>query len=176
MKKCYLFREEHIPAQARFPVIDAHNHLWGKWETVDDVVRVMDEVGVLAYCDLTSNISIAWGEGGYKIAPGDIAGFLEHCVERYPGRFYGFTCANFTQPLDQPLFTDARAFVQEAVTLMRDHVRRGARGLKLHGDQLLDFPQITRSWTEYTEDPAVLERQREQIGNRLEVLTRILER
>jgi len=39
-------------------VIDAHNHLWGKWNTLENVIKVMDAVGIVIYCDLTSNISL----------------------------------------------------------------------------------------------------------------------
>jgi predicted TIM-barrel fold metal-dependent hydrolase len=130
-QKCYLFREEHIPERAMFPVIDAHNHLWAAWETLDHTVSVMDEVGVVSYCDLTSNISVAWGEGGYVLGSGDIEDFLEDCVRRYPGRFYGFTAATFAQPVDEPLFTDAREFVERTIETLHDHVQRGARGLKI---------------------------------------------
>jgi predicted TIM-barrel fold metal-dependent hydrolase len=130
-RDCYLFREEHVPTKAAFPVVDAHNHLWAAWEKVDDVVRVMDEVGVVAYCDLTSNITVNWGEGGYVPGAGDIAQFRENCANRFPGRFYGFTAATFARPYDEPLFADATAFVEETIRILRDHVHRGARGLKI---------------------------------------------
>lgn len=40
------------------------------------------------------------------------------------------------------------------------------------GEPLLQFPQLTRSWTQYSDDPAALETLRLQIGNRLEALRR----
>ena len=127
----YLFREERIPTKAAFPVVDAHNHLWAAWDKVDELVRIMNGVGVVSYCDLTANISVTWGEGGYVLGEGDIAQFLRNCAMRYPGWFYGFTTATFARPLGQPLFADATAFVEETVHTLRDHVRRGARGLKI---------------------------------------------
>lgn len=39
-------------------------------------------------------------------------------------------------------------------------------------EPLLDFPQLTSSWTQYTQDPAALERLRLQVGERLEKLSR----
>ena len=128
---CFLVKEDHIPRRARFPAIDAHNHLWAAWDTVDNVVKVMDEVGVAAYCDLTANIEIQWVKGGYEFRAGDIQAFFDNTVRRHPGRFYGFTTATFARPVDEPLFHDARAFVEETVEILRDHVRRGARGLKI---------------------------------------------
>ncbi len=130
MTRSYLVGREQIPPKAAFPVIDAHNHLWAKWETLEKVVKVMDAVGVAIYCDLTSNVSIAWGGGGYTIAPGDIGKFFSECADRYPHRFYGFTTTTLTPPRDQPLFTDAKEFVERTITMLRDHVARGARGLK----------------------------------------------
>ena len=130
MKRCLLVRTEHVPQRAAFPVIDAHNHLWAKWDTLPEVVATMDDVGVLAYCDLTSNVSLAWGGGGYVITPGDIGHFFKECVAAHPGRFYGFTTATLTPPPGPPLFTDAGEFVPRTLNLLRDHVARGARGLK----------------------------------------------
>ena len=128
---CYLVRDEHVPLMARFPVIDAHNHLWANWATVDNVVGVMDAVNVAAYCDLTANISISWGEGGYILGSGRIEDFFRNCAERHPGRFYGFTTATFAHPVDEPLFTDAARFVAETVELLNRDVANGARGLKV---------------------------------------------
>jgi predicted TIM-barrel fold metal-dependent hydrolase len=128
----YLVREAHIPVRAMFPVIDAHNHLWAAWENVANVVKVLDEVGVAAYCDLTANVSVAWIQGGVSIKPADIQTFFDQCAARYPGRFYGFTTATFGRDAqDQPLFADAREFVERTIAMLRDHVARGACGLKI---------------------------------------------
>ncbi len=118
------------PQKAAFPAIDAHNHLWGNWNA-DEIVRVLDDVGVASYCDLTANARIAWADGGYSIQPSDIDGFFTNCAERYPGRFYAFTLATFTTPTDQPLFEDPGRFVAETVELLGRHVALGARGLKI---------------------------------------------
>jgi predicted TIM-barrel fold metal-dependent hydrolase len=130
-RTCYLVRDETPIRQARFPVIDAHNHLWGNWAALENVVKVMDEAGVVIYCDLTSNVSLAWGGGGYMITPGDIGHFFRECADRYPHRFYGFTTATLTPPTGPPLFNDAKEFVEGAIRTLRDHVARGARGLKV---------------------------------------------
>lgn len=130
-RKCCLVRAEHIPARACFPVIDAHNHLWGKWDALQDVVQVMDAVGVAIYCDLTSNVSLSWDRGGYVVAPGDLEHFLRECTAGYPHRFYGFTTTTLTPPPGPPLFTDAKEFAERTVGMLRDHVARGARGLKV---------------------------------------------
>jgi predicted TIM-barrel fold metal-dependent hydrolase len=131
MPDSYLFVDDHTPAHPAYPVIDAHNHLWANWDAIDRVVQVMDEAGVVAYCDLTANISIAWGGGGYLLGQGSFADFLRNTVQRHPGRFYGFTTSLFAQDASRPLFTDHRAFVDEAIALLEEHVRLGARGLKI---------------------------------------------
>jgi len=130
-QKCYLIRKEHIPARAKYPVIDAHNHLWGAWKKVADVVSVINKSGVLLYCDLTANVAVTMGQGGYILGNGDIERFFINAAGRYPGRFYCFTTANFARPTSHPLFTDASRFVDETIGLLREHVERGALGLKI---------------------------------------------
>ncbi len=118
------------PLKAAFPVIDAHNHLWGNWN-VERIVNIMDEAGVVAYCDLTANVHVSWVDGGYSIGPGRIEDFFENCSAKYPGRFYCFTTATFAKPVDKPLFKDAAEFVNETIKMLREHVNLGARGLKI---------------------------------------------
>ena len=134
----YLVRPEHLPARAALPVVDAHNHLWGSFNT-DQIVRVMDAVGVASYCDLTANAKIAWSGGGYALQGGDIREFFTHCAAAHPGRFYAFTLATFARPTGEPLFTDAAAFVTETVDMLREHVSLGARGLKVLKELGLHF-------------------------------------
>lgn len=160
MRPSFLIHDEHIPLKPAFPTIDGHNHLWSNWESVDQVVEVLDDVGIAAYCDLTANIQIAWGNGGYILNAGRFDSFLENCAARHPGRFYAFTTAAFARDPALPLFTDARAFVEEAIELLRLHVAAGARGLKIlkelgmryrDGDgQLIrvDDPRLAPIWDE----------------------------
>lgn len=130
-QRCYLVRDEHIPPTPAFPAIDAHNHLWAEWKSVGQVAQVMEQTGVVSYCDLTANISIAWGDGGYVLGQGEFDAFLVHASAPHPGRFYGFTTSTFSRPVDQPLFTDVGAFVDETIETLRQDVRKGARGLKV---------------------------------------------
>jgi predicted TIM-barrel fold metal-dependent hydrolase len=129
--KTYLKTPENIPAKAMFPAIDAHNHLWGDLSRLENIVGVMEQAGVVSYCDLTCNISLKMGNGGYVFEPGDISRFFNDCADKYPGRFYGFTTANFAQAIDKPLFRDARGFVEKAIELLHSHVAQGAKGLKI---------------------------------------------
>ncbi|MEN8230216.1 MAG: amidohydrolase family protein [Bacteroidota bacterium] len=129
-KKNYLIKEDSVINKAAFPVIDAHNHLWGNWQ-VEKVLETMNEVGVVSYCDLTGNVRIEFSEGGYVIGPGNLTDFLEKCSDKYPGRFYCFTMANFAQPANKPLFKDHKLYVDEFVETMQSHVQQGAKGLKV---------------------------------------------
>ncbi len=129
-KKNYLVTHRTPVAKPAFPAIDAHNHLWGNWQ-VDKVVKTMDEVGVLSYCDVTGNVMIEFAGGGYRIKPGDINGFIDNCSSKYPGRFYCFTMSAFAHPADTPLFSDHKRFVDECISTLNEHVEKGARGLKV---------------------------------------------
>jgi predicted TIM-barrel fold metal-dependent hydrolase len=131
MPRCLLVRQEHIPDRARYPVIDAHNHLWGAWDQVDEVVKIMNQVGVAAYADLTANLDLQWADGGYRFQTGDLSRFVEKVQARHPTRFYAFTTATFNRPADEPLFQDAAAFVEETIATLREHARLGALGLKI---------------------------------------------
>ena len=64
MKTSFLQVPSHTPVRAKFPVIDAHHHLWGNWDRAREIARVLDEVGVGASCDLTANARLEWREGG----------------------------------------------------------------------------------------------------------------
>jgi len=129
-KKTYLVNRKTPVDKAAFPAIDAHNHLWGDWQ-VERVIQTMDESGILSYCDLTGNVKITFSGGGYAISPGNINDFFENCADKYPGRFYCFTMANFVQPVDKPLFTDEKRFVAECIQMLNKHVEAGAKGVKI---------------------------------------------
>jgi uncharacterized protein len=129
-KKTYLVTNRTLIKKAAFPVIDAHNHLWGNW-LLDKVIQTMDDAGVRAYFDLTGNVKIEFSNGGYVISPGDIVDFMKKCAEKYPGRFYCYTMSNFAQPIDKPIFVDEKRFVSDCITTLQKHVQAGAKGLKI---------------------------------------------
>jgi predicted TIM-barrel fold metal-dependent hydrolase len=128
-KKIYLVKNVTEISKPAYPVIDAHNHLWGNWQ-LDKVVKTMDEAGIVIYSDLTANVRIEFAGGGYLIHPGKISDFFENS-KKFPGRFYCFTMSNFAQPADKPLFEDDKRFVSECIETIQEHVRLGARGLKI---------------------------------------------
>jgi predicted TIM-barrel fold metal-dependent hydrolase len=129
-KKIYISNNLTPITKAAYPVIDAHNHLWGNWQ-MDRIVRTLDEVGVVQYCDLTANVKIEFSGGGYVIHPGSINDFFQHCAEKYPDRFYCFTMSDFAHPASKPLFTDHRQFTDEFIETLHEHVKLGAKGLKV---------------------------------------------
>jgi len=131
MKQSYLVLEKHIPEKAKYPVIDAHNHLWADWKSAGRIVETMDSVGVKAYCDLTANLSIQWVREGYTFSPGNIEDFINNVSDKYPGRFYCFTTAAFCKPVSEPLYKDVKDFVQQTIDVLNDHVQKGALGLKI---------------------------------------------
>lgn len=131
MKGSYLVGDDHTPVRARYPVIDAHNHLWGAWSNAGGIVNVMNQVGVACYCDLTANLKIRFGGGGYVYEPADIREFFLNAGDAYPGRYYAYTMASFARPVDLPLFSDAGLFAEECAAELEAHVKMGAFGLKV---------------------------------------------
>ena len=128
--KSYLFLDEHIPTRSAFPAIDAHNHMYVGVKP-DNLLPIMDQTGVVSYCNLTPGLRFAWGSGGVKDQPEDFEDYFRDFASLHRGRFYGFSTAKFMRPSDQPLFTDSRSFVKESIELLRQHVQAGARGLKI---------------------------------------------
>ena len=129
-KKNWLVNAQTEIGKAAYPAIDAHNHLWGNWQ-VERVIKTLDEVGVVSYCDLTGNVRIEFSGGGYVIQPGAIEDFFENCSGKYPGRFYCFTMANFATPVQKPLFEDHKMFVAECIKTLNVHHQLGAKGLNI---------------------------------------------
>ena len=115
MRTSYLNVPAHIPEKAKYPAIDAHNHLWGDWSSVDAIVNTMDETGVSAYCDLTGNLSIKWVRNGYEFSEGNIDDFFANASARHQGRFYGFTTATFCSPVSEPLYDDPVPFAEKTI-------------------------------------------------------------
>lgn len=158
MQKTYLFTKVTEIETAAFPVIDAHNHLWGGLE-IKQIADTMESVGVIGFCNLTGNVRIEFSQGGYVISSCDISDFIKICSD-YPGRFYCFTMADFAQPTNVPLFHDDKKFVGDCIETLREHVKLGAKGLKVlkelglfhrdsNGDLIsVDDPRLFPIWEE----------------------------
>ena len=82
--KCLLNVAAHVPQRARFPVIDAHNHLFGELPA-EKLIEVMDAVGVRTWVNVTGNTTMPLVNNTYSIARRELGYFMEHYVRRYPG-------------------------------------------------------------------------------------------
>lgn len=127
--RCQLVQPSHIPQQARYPVIDAHNHFWG-YADPEVLLRTMDQVGVRVYVNVTGNTNIYFDQGGYAIEPCDFGIFKEGVVDRYPGRFEAYTMSGFAKWDDRPLF-ERDDFVERTIAGLEADVNREACGLKV---------------------------------------------
>jgi len=104
--------EEHQVERARFPAVDVHNHLgWWDPEKADELVALMDEVGLRAIVSL---------DGGRR----PLAEHLEAYPRRHPGRFVVFTRLRWEESEDPE-------FARRAAEGLRRDVEAGARGLKV---------------------------------------------
>jgi hypothetical protein len=112
--------EQHEVRRARFPAIDAHNHL-GRWLSRDGgwIARDIPELlRVLDACNITAivNLDGMWGD--------ELEANLDRYDRAYPERFITFARVDWDL-VAQPDF-GARMARQ-----LEDSVRRGARGLKV---------------------------------------------
>lgn len=146
----------HIPERAKFPVIDAHNHLFGDY-VPGELVSVMDQVGVRTYLNVTGNAMLPYENNTYTIQKRDIKVYLDDYVKPYPGRFAALTMAEFAQWGDPILLKDN--FVDRCIGALESDVAKGALGLKItkelglyfkdeKGNQLaVDDERLASIWT-----------------------------
>lgn len=119
----------HIPEQARFPVIDAHNHLFGD-HPAQDLLAVMDQVGVTTFLNVTGNATLPYEKNCYTIRRRAIGGFMNDYVRAHPGRFAAFTMADFARWNDPVLIKDD-GFADRCIQQLEADVAAGACGLKV---------------------------------------------
>ena len=105
----------------RFPVIDAHNHVWddgeGSWfrRPASELLAMLDEAGVSVYVDLDG----MWGEE-------QLEAHLDRFKHVAPERFVVFGGVNFAAWPEH-----GHRFGEWAAGRMRAQARRGAQGLKI---------------------------------------------
>jgi predicted TIM-barrel fold metal-dependent hydrolase len=138
---CLLKVAEHVPKRARFPVIDAHNHLFGELPP-EKLVEVMDAVGVRTWVNVTGNTTLPLVNNTYSIARREFGFFKERYVEPYPGRFAAMTMADFAQWGDPVLLKDD-GFAQRCIESLQRDVAGGACGLKVTKELGLFFRDQT---------------------------------
>ncbi|MDZ7620313.1 MAG: amidohydrolase family protein [Patescibacteria group bacterium] len=126
---CLLKVADRTPQRAKFPVIDAHNHLFGELPA-DRLVEVMDAVGVQTWLNVTGNTTMPLENNTYTIARRDLSVFMDGYARRYPGRFAAMTMADFAQWGDPVLWKDDD-FAKRCIDQLDADVAAGACGLKV---------------------------------------------
>ena len=143
--KSLLNLADNAPPRARFPVIDAHNHLFGD-APASELVRVMDEVGVRVFNNVTGNVRLPYDESGYTIEPRDLGVYLDSYCSAHPGRFAAFTMSDFARWDEFTLFRSAenpdgspQRWIELCIRHLEEDVQRGALGLKVTKELGLQF-------------------------------------
>ncbi len=114
--------QEHLVRQAKFPVVDMHNHIndasspenqdW-HWEMEPSkLVKMMDRLNVRTIVILTGG----WGD--------KLQSILDKMVKPYPKRFIVYTEPDYSRAAEPD-------FGKQTAWQVRDSVRRGARGFKV---------------------------------------------
>ena len=127
--------------RARFPVIDAHNHLFGE-RPAEKLIEVMDAVGVSLWVNVTGNTTLPLVGNTYTIVRRGLDYFMEHYVRRYPGRFAALTMADFAQ-WDDPVLLKDDDFAKRCIEHLEADVAAGAYGLKVTKEPGLFFRDHT---------------------------------
>jgi len=132
-----LATETHIPPKGRFPVIDAHNHLFTDTDPAE-MVDEMDQAGIRTFINLTGNTSFSFVESGYTYTEADIAVFIDRYMTPYPERFRCFTMTDFVNCQDGVLMADD-TFADTAAKHLEEDIGKGASGLKVTKELGLHF-------------------------------------
>ncbi len=132
-----LSRPAHVPERAKFPVIDAHNHLFADMPAAD-MLAVMDAVGVKLFMNVTGNCAMPFDDKGYTIRRRDFDVYRRQWIERAPGRFAAFTMAEFARWDDFTLDLD-NGFAEACIRTLEADARAGALGLKVTKELGLRF-------------------------------------
>jgi predicted TIM-barrel fold metal-dependent hydrolase len=134
-----LKRPAHTPEKARFPVIDAHNHLFADMPA-DRMVSIMDQVGVRVFVNLTGNCILPFGaeQKGYTIQRRDLSIYAQGWMRAFPGRFACFTMSDFARWDDFTVDLDA-GFTESCVAALERDATAGALGLKVTKELGLRF-------------------------------------
>lgn len=127
----------HVPVRARFPVIDAHNHLFGD-VSAEELLKVMDQVGVHTFVNVTGNARFPFTNGGYAIEECDFGLFKRDFVDAYPGRFEALTMSDFAGVNGSALFARNDS-VEGFIANLEAHLDQGACGLKVTKELGLGF-------------------------------------
>ena len=143
--KSLIHLADNTPKQARYPVIDAHNHLFGD-VPASELVGALDEVGVRVFLNVTGNVKLPYDEKGYTIERRDLDVYLDNYCRAYPGRFAAFTMSDFARWDDFTLFRSEdnpdgspERWVQQCIRHLEEDVERGALGLKVTKELGLQF-------------------------------------
>jgi predicted TIM-barrel fold metal-dependent hydrolase len=143
--KSLLNLPDNTPQRARFPVIDAHNHLFGDIPA-SQLVEALDEAGVKLFLNVTGNVKLPFDESGYTIERRDLGVYLDNYCGAYPGRFAAFTMSDFARWDQFTLFRSEEnpggspeRWTELCIRHLEEDVRRGALGLKLTKELGLQF-------------------------------------
>lgn len=136
---------EHVPRAARFPVVDAHNHLFGDVDA-REMLQVMDEVGVAVFVNVTGNTRLPFDQKGYTIERRDFRVYAGSHLRRHPRRFAALTMSDFARWDDFTLFRtednpegEPARWVDGCLAHLEEDVALGARGLKITKELGLRF-------------------------------------
>jgi predicted TIM-barrel fold metal-dependent hydrolase len=118
-------------------VIDAHNHLFAD-TPAREMTRVMDEVGVRIFLNVTGNCAFPFDDSGYTIRRREFATYRKEWMDDRPGRFAAFTMAEFARWDDFTLDLD-NGFAERCIETLEKDIQQGAAGLKLSKELGLRF-------------------------------------
>jgi hypothetical protein len=132
-----LKRPDNTPEKSKYPCVEVHNHLFAVLPA-DEMIKIMDEVGMKTFINLSGNVVIPFGVGGYTLKRIEFQWFVDNYISKYPGRFAAFTMSEFARFEDMDIFANPN-FVDLTIQNMEADFAKGALGLKLTKELGLHF-------------------------------------
>ncbi len=133
-----LKRPNNTPRKPKFPVIDAHNHLFGDLPA-NDLIEIMDQAGVQTFLNVTGNATLPLVNNCYTIKRLDFTQFKKNYIDAYPSRFAAFTMAEFAKWDDPVLIDRNNTFARKCIEAIEFDVENGSSGLKVTKELGLHF-------------------------------------
>ncbi len=122
--KSTLIVDSHVPARAKYPFIDVHNHQFGMSTKakLDELTTNMDSLNMAVMVNLSGR---GWTRD-FEESNRTLESYVNAVKDNYPNRFVIFTNIDFNG-INDPGWTE------KAVKMLEEDVKvRGAKGLKIY--------------------------------------------
>ncbi|MDD5728492.1 MAG: amidohydrolase family protein, partial [Victivallales bacterium] len=96
----------------------------------EKMIGIMDECGIKSFNNVSANVTLPYNGKEFSIEYMGFDYYRTNYMNRYPGRFYGFTMSDFACAENGVLIKDDD-FADKAIAHLEEDLKKGAQGLKI---------------------------------------------